>query len=56
MFCAGASTKSNQEEGELAPILQEVVEPQTNMKEEIRRNHNMNAQRCFLARKPVVDM
>ncbi len=26
------------------------------MKEEIKRNHNMSAQDCFLARKPMVDM
>jgi len=27
MFCASASIESNQEEGELAPISQEVVAP-----------------------------
>jgi hypothetical protein len=30
MFCASESTKNNQEEGELAPISQEEVAPQTN--------------------------
>jgi hypothetical protein len=30
MFCASASAKNNQEEGEMAPILQEVVAPWTN--------------------------
>jgi hypothetical protein len=30
MFCAGASTKSNQKEGEPTPILQEVIATQTN--------------------------
>jgi len=30
MFCGSASAKSNQEEGESAPISQEIVAPQTN--------------------------
>jgi hypothetical protein len=30
MFCADASIESNQEEGEMAPISQEVITPQIN--------------------------
>ncbi len=55
MFCASASAENNQEEGELAPILQEVVAPQTNNEGKNQTESQYECTTLFFG-KAMVDM